>query len=545
MTALTRRTFLAMPTFAVAADRPHSRSTVYSSKGIVSTSHVLASQAGAQTLARGGSALDAALAANLALSAVEPMMCGPGGDFFLIYYEAGTGRLHGLNASGSAPRGLSIRALTKLGIKSMPRSGIHSVTVPGAVDGWHRAHARFGRLKWADLFPAAIDLAEAHPVHEIIADHWPDERVSEDPDSVKLFLPAPKTGQVFRNPKLARFFKTLAAGGRDAFYNGEIAAAILATSRKRGGTLTAEDLAAFEAEWVEPISAIYRKAKVYELPPNGQGLAALVMLNIMGQFPPAREGALSAEEWHKRIEAMKLAYADVAATVTDPKHFRVPVAKMLSSGHAAARAGLIQPGKANCAVKAAQLISSPDTTYLAAVDREGNIASWIQSISALWGSGVPVEDFGFPLQNRGASFTLEPGHPNVLMPGKRTFHTIIPGFLEYDGWRAAFGIMGGPNQPLAHAQYVSNIVDFGMDFQAALDAPRFTKASATGCDLRVENRLPAATLEGLSQRGHLLDIRAAYSTTMGRGAAAAAHSASGLKAAACDPRSDGAAVPEP
>lgn len=535
---------MATPMFAAAADRPHSRSTVYSSKGIVSTSHVLASQAGAQALARGGSALDAALAANLALSAVEPMMCGPGGDLFLIYYEAGTGRLHGLNASGPAPRGLSIQALTKLGMKSMPRSGIHSVTVPGAVDGWHRAHARFGRLQWADLFPAAIDLAEAHPVHEIIADHWPDERVSEDPESAKLFLPAPKTGQVFKNPALARFFKTLAAGGREAFYRGEIAAAILATSRKRGGTLSAEDLAAFESEWVEPISTSYRNARVYELPPNGQGLAALVMLNIMGQFPPAREGALSAEEWHKRIEAMKLAYADVAATVTDPKHFRAPVAKMLSREHAAARAKLIQPGQANCSVKAADLITTPDTTYLAAVDRDGNIASWIQSISWLWGSGVPVEGFGFPLQNRGASFTLDPGHPNVLMPGKRTFHTIIPGFLEFDGWRAAFGIMGGPNQPLAHAQYVSNIVDFGMDFQAALDAPRFTKASAAGCEVRVENRLPAATLEGLSQRGHLLDIRAAYSTTMGRGAAAA-HSATGLKAAACDPRSDGAAVPEP
>lgn len=544
MSALTRRTFLAMPTFAIAADRPHSRSTVYSTKGIVSTSHVLASQAGAHVLARGGSALDAALAANLALASVEPMMCGPGGDLFLIYFEARTGILHGLNASGPAPRGLSVQFLTERGMKAMPRSGIHSVTVPGAVDGWHRAHSRFGRLRWAELFSAAIDLAEAHPVHEIIADHWADERASEDPDSTRLFLPAPKPGQVFRNPALARFFKTLSAGGRDAFYSGEIAAAILATARKRGGVLSAEDLASFESEWVEPVSTTYRRARVHELPPNGQGLAALVMLNIMSRFEPSRDGLLSAEEWHKRIEAMKLAYADVAATVADPRHVRVPVARLLSPEHAAARAQLIRPGKANCSVKAADLITSPDTTYLAVVDREGNIASWIQSISALWGSGVPVEGFGFPLQNRGASFTFEPGHPNVLLPGKRTFHTIIPGFLEHDGWRAAFGIMGGPNQPLAHAQYVSNMVDFGMDFQAALDAPRFTKASAAGCDVRVENRLPAATLEGLSQRGHLLDVRAAYSTTMGRGGAAAWNSASGLKAAACDPRSDGAAIPE-
>jgi gamma-glutamyltranspeptidase/glutathione hydrolase len=269
------------------------------------------------------------------------------------------------------------------------------------------------------------------------------------------------------------------------------------------------------------------------------------MLNIMGEFEPAREGAQSPEEWHKRIEAMKLAYADVAATVSDPKHMRIPVGKMLSKEHSASRAKLIQASKANCAVRASDLVTTPDTTYLAVADREGNIASWIQSVSWLWGSGVPVDGFGFVLHNRGSSFTLQPGHPNVLQPGKRPFHTIIPGFLEYDGWRAAFGIMGGPNQPLAHAQYVSNLVDFRMDFQGALDAPRFTKASAQGCDVKVENRLPAATLEGLSKRGHMLDVRAAYSTTMGRGAAAAVQSSTGMKAGAADPRSDGAAIPEP
>lgn len=545
MKALTRRSLFALPYFASATDRPYSRSTVYSTRGIVSTSHVLASQAGAQILARGGSALDAALAANLALSAVEPMMCGPGGDFFLLYHEARSGKLHGLNASGPAPRALSPQTLARLGLNSMPTAGIHAVTVPGAVDGWWRAHSRFGKLKWPELFAAAIDLAEAHPVHEVIAGHWPEERPSPDPDFARLFLPAPKAGQIFRNREMARFFKTLAAGGRDEFYSGAIAAAILATSRKRGGSMAAEDLSGYQSEWVEPISTDYRGAKVYELPPNGQGLAALVMLNIMSRFEPAAQGPASAEEWHKRIESMKLAYADVAATVSDPRHLRIPVLRMLSAEHAAERAKLIQPGKANCGVVAADLISTPDTTYLSVVDREGNIASWIQSISWLWGSGVPVEGFGFLLHNRGASFTLQPGHPNVLAPGKRPFHTIIPGVLEHNGWRAAFGIMGGPNQPLAHAQWVSNAVDFGMDFQAALDAPRFTKATASGCDVRVENRLPAATLEGLSRRGHTLDIRAAYSTTMGRGAVAAFEQSSGLKAAAADPRSDGEAIPEP
>lgn len=545
MNALTRRSLLALPFIASATDRPHSRSTVYSTRGIVSTSHVLASQAGAQILARGGSALDAALAANLALSALEPMMCGPGGDFFLLYHEARTGKLHGLNASGPAPRALSPQSLARLGLNSIPTAGIHAVTVPGAVDGWHQAHARFGKLKWADLFSAAIEFAEAHPVHDVIAGHWPEERPSPDPEFTKLFLPVPKPGQIFRNPALARLLKALAAGGRDEFYSGSIAQAILATNRKRGGMIAADDLSSYQAEWVEPISTSYRAARVYELPPNGQGLAALLMLNIMSRFEPAPQGPSSDEEWHKRIEAMKLAYADVAATVSDPKHLRIPVEKMLSAEHAGERARLIQPGKASCAVQAAPLITTPDTTYLSVVDRDGNIASWIQSISWLWGSGVPVEGFGFLLHNRGASFTLQPGHPNVLAPGKRPFHTIIPGLLEHNGWRAAFGIMGGPNQPLAHAQWVSNRVDFGMDFQAALDAPRFTKASAAGCDVKVENRLPAATLQGLSKRGHMLDIRAAYSTTMGRGAVAAFEQTSGLKAAASDPRSDGEAIPEP
>jgi gamma-glutamyltranspeptidase/glutathione hydrolase len=242
---------------------------------------------------------------------------------------------------------------------------------------------------------------------------------------------------------------------------------------------------------------------------------------------------------------MKLAYSDVAATVADPRHLRVPVARLLSREHAAARARLIRPDRANCDTLASDLVTGPDTTYLSVVDSEGNIASWIQSIYFAWGSGVSVKGFGFPLHNRGGSFTLDPGHPNVLAPGKRPFHTIIPGFLEHDGWRAAFGIMGGANQPLAHAQFVSNLVDFGMDFQAALDAPRFTKASARGCDVKVESRLPAATLEGLSRRGHLLDVRGAYSTDMGRGAVAAFNIANGVKAAAADPRSDGAAIPEP
>jgi gamma-glutamyltranspeptidase/glutathione hydrolase len=523
-----------------------------SRQGIVATSQILASQAGAQTLARGGSAVDAAIAANAVLGVVEPMMNGIGGDCFAIYWDAKSGKLTGLNASGPAPRGLSPELLAKLGVKTMPTAGIHSVTVPGAVDGWARMHQRFGKLPWKELFQPAIAYAEqGFPVTEVIHEAWdgPAEarKLKAQADTARIFLPdgkPPEVGTIFRNPEMAAALRILAEKGRDAFYKGEIAAAILKTSQRLQGTMTAEDLASFSSEWVEPISIDYHGWRVYELPPNGQGMAALEMLNIMETAPASPLGALSAPEMHKRIEAMKLAYADLRRYDADPRTYDVPVAALLSKPYAKKRAALIDPAKANCDVPAGQPVAS-DTTYLTVVDRDGNIASWIQSLSGSFGSGITVEGMGFELHNRGAGFTLDPKSPNVLAGGKRPFHTIIPAFLEHGDLHIGFGIMGGPNQPLAHAQFVSNIVDYGMNVQQAMEEARVTKRNSTGCDISIESRVPLGTLQQLSERGHQIAIRRPYTQEMGRGQAILHDSKTGVNYAASDPRTDGAAVPEP
>jgi gamma-glutamyltranspeptidase/glutathione hydrolase len=532
--------------------RNYGRSMVITQQGIAATSQTLASQAGAQILARGGSAVDAAIAANAVLCVVEPMMDGLGGDLFVIYWDAKTGKLTGLNASGPAPRALSPESLAAKGVKQMPRDGIHSVTVPGAVEGWAKMHHRNGKLPWKDLFQAAIAYAEqGFPVPEGIHEAWAGssstKKLEAHEDSARVFLPGgkpPQVGDIFRNPEMAHAFRILADKGPEAFYKGEIAAAILKTSQRLGGTMTAEDLASFSSEWVQPISIDYRGWRIYELPPNGQGMAALEMLNLMETSPPAPEGPFSPAEMHKRIESMKLAYADLRRYDADPRTYDVPVAALLSKDYARKRAALIDPQKATCTVPAGQPVEG-DTTYLTAVDRDGNIASWIQSIAGIFGSGIVVDGMGFELQNRGAGFTLDAKHPNVLAGGKRPFHTIIPAFMERGDLHVGFGIMSGPNQPLAHAQLASNIIDYGMNVQAALEAPRFTKYSSNGCDVSIETRVPAATLQQLSERGHEIRIRREYTQEMGRGQAILHNSKTGTNYAASDPRADGAAVPEP
>jgi gamma-glutamyltranspeptidase/glutathione hydrolase len=532
--------------------RNYGRSMVISQQGIAATSQVLASQAGAQILARGGSAVDAAIAANAVLGVTEPLMTGLGGDLFVIYWDAKSGKLTGLNSSGPSPQALTPGFLAGKSIKRMPADGIHSVTVPGAVAGWYRMHQRFGKLPWKDLFQSAIAYAErGYPVPEGMNEIWsgaPALRgLKANPESMRVFLPegkAPATGQIFRNPDMAHAFRLIAENGPDAFYKGEIAAAILKTSEHLGGTLTAQDLTAFAPEWVDPISIDYRGWRVYELPPNGQGMAALEMLNIMQTRPPSPMGALSAAEMHQRIEAMKLAYSDVHRYVADPRTYDAPVARILSREYAEKRAALINPDRANCTVEAGDPVGS-NTTYLTVVDQDGNIASWIQSIFGFFGSHVTVEGMGFILQNRGAAFTLDPKHPDVLAGGKRPFHTIIPAFMEKGDQHIGFGIMGGAVQPLAHAQFVSNFVDFGMNLQEAMEAPRFAKANASGCEVSVEFRVPATTLQQLSERGHILQIRREYVEAMGRGQAILHDSKTGTNYAASDPRADGAAVPEP
>jgi gamma-glutamyltranspeptidase/glutathione hydrolase len=530
--------------------RNYGRSMVIAQQGIAATSQTLASQAAAQILARGGSAVDAAIAANAVLAVVEPMKTGLGGDLFVLYWEAASGKLVGLNASGPAPKALSPEFLAKQGIKTMPQSGIQSFTVPGAVEGWSEIHKRYGKLPWRDLFQAAIAYAEkGFPVTEAIRESWAQSvgRIRVNPESVRVFLPGgqvPMEGDLFRNPGIGHALRLIADQGPAAFYKGEIAASILKTSQKLGGTMTAEDLAGFSPEWVTPISIDYRGWKIAELPPNSQGFAALEMLNIMEVTPATPLGAFSPFEMHKRIEAMKLAYADLRRYNADPRNYDAPVSQLLSKDYARKRSALIDPKKANCNVPNGDPIGS-NTTYLTVVDKDGNIASWIESVYSEFGSGLTAEGMGFIMQNRGALFTLDPKSPNVLAGGKRPFHTIIPAFMERGDQHIGFGIMGGANQPLAHAQFASNIIDYGMNIQAALEAPRFTKLNATGCDVSIEVRVPASTLQQLSERGHEIRIRREYTQEMGRGQAILHDSRTGTNYAASDPRADGEAVPEP
>lgn len=546
--------FLALIMFATSAfpqDRTNARSMVISPYGIVATSQVQASQAGAEILSRGGSAVDAAIAANATLGVMEPDMNGMGGDLFAIYWDAKSGKLYGLNASGWAPKNLTITYLKAQDTTRMPAEGINTVTVPGAVEGWNKLHGRFGHLPWKDLFTPAIFYAEhGFAVQELISADWKgsEDKLKKDPESRRVFLvhdEAPKMGEVFKNPDVAKALRLVASDGPQAFYSGEIAKAILATEREFNGPMQADDLKEFSAEWVDPISTTYRGWKIYELPPNGQGMAALEMLNIMEQFQPAKGGPLSTEEIHKRVEAMKLAYADLARYNADPRYAKVPYLGLISKEYAAQRAKLIDPEKANCN-PVAGVPPSSDTTYLTAVDREGNIVSLIQSNFSSFGSGITVRGMGFALQNRGALFMLDPSKPDALAPRKRPFHTIIPAFMERGDDHIGFGIMGGANQPLAHAQFVSNFVDYGMNLQAAMETARFTVRSNfdLSCKILIEDRVPADVRQELTNMGHQLEVRGDFSLYMGRGQAIDHNTKTGLNFAASDARTDGSAEPE-
>ena len=530
-------------------DRSHARSMVVTPFGIVATTHVQASQAGAQVLARGGSAVDAAIAANAVLGVTEPMMNGMGGDLFAIYWEAKPGKLYGLNASGWAPQGLTIEHIQAKGLREMPLAGIDSVTVPGAVAGWNALHQRFGKLAWKDLFQPAIFYAEnGYAVPEIIHGYWEGSRetLASDPESRRVFLlnsKVPAVGEIFRNPDVAKALRLVAQEGAKDFYRGEIARAILRTSQAAGGTMAASDLAEFSPEWVEPISTTYRGWMIYELPPNGQGMAALEMLNLMELTPASADGPLSVRELHKKIEAMKLAYADLARYNADPRFAKVPLKGLLSKDYAKDRAKLIDPNQANCQ-EASGTPPMSDTTYLSVVDRDGDIVSLIQSNYEGFGSGITVRGMGFALQDRAALFSLDPASPNALAPRKRPFHTIIPAFLERGDQHIGFGIMGGANQPLAHAQFVSNVADYGMNIQAAMETARFTVSPERGCHIRIESRVKSEVLATLSAMGHQLELRGAFSTTMGRGQAVLHDSKNKMNYGASDARADGSAEPE-
>jgi gamma-glutamyltranspeptidase/glutathione hydrolase len=534
------------------ADRSQARSMVISRYGIVASENPLASQAGANILAQGGNAIDAAVSANAAMGVVAPMMNGIGGDLFAIVYEAKTGKLHGLNASGWAPAALSAEYLLHHGITEMPQSGIHSVTVPGAVDGWDKLLQRFGRKKLGEVLAPAIRLAEeGFAVSELTAGAWAESKtkLGRDQNAARTYLPggqAPGVGQIFYNPELASSLKQIAAEGRDAFYRGQIAEKILDYSKRMGGAMSAEDLSAYSSEWVEPISTTYHGWTIYELPPNGQGIAALAMLNLMEQFPLREYGAGSALALHVMIEAKKLAYADMLRYVADPKFTVIPVAGLRSKDYGRQRAQQIDLAKANDQVQSGRPPKvGPDTTYLCVVDRDGNMVSYIQSNYQSFGSGLVADGTGFALHNRGGLFSLDPKSPNLLAGRKRPLHTIIPGFMAKGDMRIAFGIMGGFNQSQAHAQFVSDIVDHDMNIQAALEAPRFTKLSFDGCDVQMERRIPASVRAELQKKGHRIQVRGDFASVVGGGQAVMRDFAAGVNYGASDPRKDGAAIPEP
>ena len=530
------------------------RSIVTTTLGIVAASQPLAAKAGAEILDRGGNAIDAAIAANAVLGLVEPHMNGVGGDLFAIIYEAKTGKLHGLNASGWAPTGLTPQLLAERGLARMPNNGIFSVTVPGAVAGWDAMRSRFGTKPLSELLSSAIWYAEnGFPVSEVIAGEWAEaeRKLSATPEAKATFFLGdrpPRFGQVFRNPNLAATLRRIADAGRDGFYRGATADAIVALSKTAGGTMTLADLAEFEVEWQEPISTTYRGWTVYELPPQGQGIAALMMLNIMERYPLGEWGFHDPRAMHAMIEAKKLAYADMMRYVGDPKFSTVPVSQMLSREHAAARASKVDPLKAACDVMPAQIAAlegahGGDTIYLTVVDADGNIVSLIQSIYSAFGTGLVPPKAGFALHNRGALFTIDAGQPNTLAPRKRPLHTIIPAFMEKDGVRIGFGIMGGWTQSQAHAQFVSNIADYGMTIQQALEAGRFVKNSFRGCDVNVEALVPESTRNALKALGHEVRVVAPRSDTFGRGQAVMSLP-NGVHFGASEPRHDGAAIPQ-
>lgn len=529
------------------------RSMTVTKYGIVAAPQFLAAQAGAEILREGGNAIDAAIAANAVMGVTQPYVNGMGGDLFALVYQAKTGKLYGLNSSGWTPKALTIDYLHEHHIDKLDPIGVHTIDVPGCVAGWDALQRRFGTLPFKQLLGPAVFYAEnGFPLAEKNARYWLAKTLLKQPGYAETYLPggkAPGLGDVFKNPALGESLRQVGAHGRDAFYNGKLTEAMVNFLQAQGGTHTMEDFASYQPEWVEPISTTYRGWKVYELPPNGQGVAALSMLNIMEHFPLANYGHNSADALHVMIEAKKLAYADMVHYVGDPRFTKVPVPQMLSKDLGAERAKLIQMDHASCKVEPSQItaelnVRGHSTIYLSAIDKDGNIVSLIQSNYAGYGTGMVAPGVGFSFHNRGAGFDLTPGKPNSLAGHKRPLHTIIPAFMEKDDIHIGFGIMGGWNQAQAHAQFVANVIDYGMNVQAALEAARFTKATFDGCDVQMEERVPAIVREELIKRGHQPKVLEPFSFTVGQGEAVMRDAKRNVNFAGADPRSDGAAIPQ-
>jgi len=493
------------------------RSEVIAKNGMVATSHPLATQIGLDILKQGGNAIDAAIAANAALGLMEPTGCGIGGDLFAIIWSTKDNKLYGLNASGRSPKKLNLKYFKDRDITKIPAYGPLPVSVPGCVDGWFEMHDKFGQLDITQIFKPAISYArEGFPVTELIGHYLTlsARRLKDYPNFKETYMPngeALNKGDIFKNPDLANTYEKIATGGRDAFYEGEIATVIANFLQAQGGVLTKKDLEQHTSEWVEPVSTNYRGYDVWELPPNGQGIAALQILNIMEAYDVKSMGFGSAEYLHYLTEAKKLAFEDRAKYYADPDFNKLPVEQLISKKYADERRKLIDPKRAAKRYDAGQ-IEHGNTIYLTTADKYGNMVSLIQSNYRGMGSGMVPPNLGFMLQDRGELFSLKEGHFNVVEPAKRPFHTIIPAFVTKDGQPLiSFGVMGGAMQPQGHAQVVMNLIDFGMNLQEAGDAPRMrhtgssqpTDATMTdGGTLSIESGFDYETIRGLIKKGH-------------------------------------------
>jgi gamma-glutamyltranspeptidase / glutathione hydrolase len=527
---------------------PSRRSAVMSSRGIVATSQPLAAQVGASVLQQGGNAVDAAIATAAALNVVEPMATGLGGDAFALIYLSETHQVTALNASGRAPYAASLHKLQQLGYKQMPSTGIHSVTIPGTLDGWCSMLDSYGTMELGQVLQPAIDLAErGFPVTEIIAHSWQmnSPKLTLNADAARAYLPegkAPGAGEIVRQPHLARTFRRIARGGRDVFYRGEIAEAIVACSEENGGLITMRDLNEHTSTWPTPISTEYHGYVVYECPPNGQGLIALLTLNTLEGYNLKSLRHSSPDYLHLLIEAVKLAFADGNRYVADPDFTDLPVDRLLSRSYAEQKRNLIDRNRAAEETEACLLNTEEDTVYLAVTDKDGNSVSFINSLYQPFGSGIVVPGTGICLQNRGSLFSFEKGHPNCIEPHKRPYHTIIPAMvLRGDELFLTFGVMGGFMQPQGQIQVLLNIIAFGMDVQAALDAPRFRYVQ--GVEIAVEPAISPQVRRGLAERGHcLVDLDDPYGQQFGGGQVIMVHPTTKALIAGSDPRKDGCAI---
>ena len=528
------------------------RSPVLATRGMVAASQTQAAAAGVQLLRAGGSAADAAVAAAAVLNVTEPCSTGVGGDCFALYFEAATGNVTALNGSGRAPAALTLELLQAQGFgEALPELHAHTVTVPGACAGWCDLVARHGRLPMSAVLAPAIELAErGFPVAPITAHAWAagaQRQLQRSAAGAELLLDgqAPRAGQIFRNPTLAHTLRQIASNGPGAFYHGAIAKAIARTVQEHGGTLSEADLAAHSSTWDTPLRSRYRNVDVWECPPNGQGLTALLALNILSGFDLKATPPRSAARWHIMIEALRLAFADTRWYIADPRCSAVPIAELLSAHYAARRRSLINTQRANNSHARGRPATSSDTVYLCVVDAAGNACSFINSNYSGFGTGLVPPGCGFTLQNRGHNFSLEPGHPNCVAPHKRPYHTIIPGMLTRaaDGsLLAPFGVMGGFMQPQGHLQVVVSLVDDGLDPQSALDQPRFCITDGTsGGDVALEAGTPLQTAAELAALGHVTHTVQGYARSLfGRGQIIV-RQPDGVLWGGSDPRADGCA----